>query len=181
MKRLITDKHLKYFQHKLEDLRSEYAETAQSISEGLRTQLTDSVGEISSYDNHPADLGDATFEREKDLALKLLTEEQLGQIEDALSAIQTGDYGICRSCGRAISLARLEALPFAPYCVACQEKSEETLHLRRPVEEEVIKMPFGAPGGFPEDNNAFDGEDSWQAVARYGTSNSPPDTRNDED
>lgn len=46
------------------------------------------------------------------------------QIEAALAAIEAGSYGSCRHCAGPISLERLEALPEAPFCVDCQERSE---------------------------------------------------------
>ncbi|MDX9871996.1 MAG: TraR/DksA C4-type zinc finger protein [Clostridia bacterium] len=176
------EKQLQYFRHKLEGLRRGQEELARRLNEGLRMPLTDSVGELSSYDNHPADLGDATFEREKDLGLKILTEEQLSRIDEALGAIKTGDYGKCRSCGAAISPERLETIPYAAFCRSCQEDLEEredTSYLYRPVEEEVVKMPLDSIGEDNKNDNAFDGEDAWQDVAEYGTSsNWPPDEEN---
>lgn len=166
------ENQLKKYQKKLESLRSENMEINKSIKEGLRIPLTDSIGELSSYDNHPGDVGDTTFEREKDLGLKLLTEEQLAMIDEALEAVKNGTYGICHVCGREISPERLEIIPYAALCQDCKKKNEETISLYRPVEEKVIFPPFGRVS---RENNAFDGEDSWQAVARYGTSESPSD------
>jgi RNA polymerase-binding transcription factor len=36
--------------------------------------------------------------------------------------MQLGEYGICLSCGEAIPAKRLQAVPWAKYCVKCQEK-----------------------------------------------------------
>lgn len=46
------------------------------------------------------------------------------QIEAALKAIDEGTYGACRNCRGTIGYARLEALPEAPFCMACQERFE---------------------------------------------------------
>jgi RNA polymerase-binding transcription factor DksA len=48
----------------------------------------------------------------------------LDQIEAALRKIDKGTYGACESCRNAIGKARLEALPFARYCISCQNSSE---------------------------------------------------------
>ena len=45
----------------------------------------------------------------------------LRQIRAALDRITTGDYGTCLSCGEEIEVRRLEALPWAAFCVRCQE------------------------------------------------------------
>ncbi|MGO4489413.1 TraR/DksA family transcriptional regulator [Microbacterium sp. 2RAF4] len=47
---------------------------------------------------------------------------ELQQVDDALARVDAGTYGICANCGRPIPTGRLEARPFAEYCVACAEK-----------------------------------------------------------
>ncbi len=47
------------------------------------------------------------------------------QIENALKKIERDDFGICEMCGKEISSKRLNALPWTPYCIKCQEKQEE--------------------------------------------------------
>jgi DnaK suppressor protein len=49
---------------------------------------------------------------------------QLRLLEDALRRIDAGDYGECVLCGKEITMARLEAIPWARYCVDCQEFQE---------------------------------------------------------
>jgi DnaK suppressor protein len=50
----------------------------------------------------------------------LLTEEQiLSESRAALCRLEAGTFGICESCGRAISRQRLEAVPYARLCIAC--------------------------------------------------------------
>jgi DnaK suppressor protein len=48
----------------------------------------------------------------------------LQQVSDALKRIDSGVYGTCEECSSAIPMARLEALPFAEYCITCQEVLE---------------------------------------------------------
>jgi DnaK suppressor protein len=55
------------------------------------------------------------------LHLNSLDYVQLRLIEEALDRIGSGDYGICLSCEEAIPEKRLKALPWARYCVTCQE------------------------------------------------------------
>lgn len=56
------------------------------------------------------------------LHLNSLDYVQLRLIEEALDRIQSGDYGICLSCEEQIPAKRLAALPWARYCVTCQEE-----------------------------------------------------------
>jgi DnaK suppressor protein len=48
----------------------------------------------------------------------------LKEVEEALDRIEKNRYGKCLHCGEEISPKRLEVLPFARYCVPCQEKME---------------------------------------------------------
>ncbi|HYK34746.1 TraR/DksA family transcriptional regulator [Alloacidobacterium sp.] len=49
---------------------------------------------------------------------------QLSQIRLALERIREGSYGECLHCGNPIGVRRLEAVPWTPYCIDCQEKIE---------------------------------------------------------
>jgi len=55
------------------------------------------------------------------LRLNSLDYGQLRLIEEALDRVQSGDFGVCLSCEQPIPAKRLHAVPWARYCVACQE------------------------------------------------------------
>ncbi len=59
------------------------------------------------------------FEQQRDLALRDHERAQLALVEDALTHLGAGTYGTCRSCGRAIAPARLEAIPWVATCIDC--------------------------------------------------------------
>lgn len=84
---------------------------------GLRDELgtseNEDVSELSDYDQHPADMGTETFEREKDLSILEQLEEELSELQAALERIDNGTYGIDEVTGSPIDPARLEALPAA--------------------------------------------------------------------
>ncbi len=52
---------------------------------------------------------------------------QLSQVRSALDRIGEGTYGECLLCGNTIGEKRLEAVPWTPHCIACQEKIENGL------------------------------------------------------
>lgn len=133
----------------------------------------ESMGELSSIDNHPADEGTALYEREKDIALNDHIEKGLNDINYALEAIQNGTYGICEKCGKEIPIERLKALPTATYCV--DHSPDQVVSQTRPIEEEILIPPFEKFVFDDEDSVAYDAEDSWQDVAEWGTSDSPSD------
>ncbi|HJV46737.1 MAG TPA: yteA family sporulation protein [Bacillota bacterium] len=135
--------------------------------------IKESLGELSNYDNHPADHGSELFEREKDNALMEHAEEQLQDINHALNAMKEGTYGECRVCGDDIPYERLEVLPSATTCV--KHSGNQFTSLNRPVEEDILNPPFGKFSFDEQDITMYDSEDSWQDVAKYGTSDSPSD------
>lgn len=55
------------------------------------------------------------------LRLNSLDYVQLKLIEEALDRIEAGDYGVCLGCEEPIPAKRLQALPWAKYCVTCQQ------------------------------------------------------------
>jgi DnaK suppressor protein len=60
---------------------------------------------------------------ERDLAILNLDRETslLRKVQAALARIEDGSFGICLHCDEEISLKRLKAVPWAPYCIRCQE------------------------------------------------------------
>ncbi len=135
---------------------------------GLNNSMRDSLGELSLADNHPADIGDELFERGKDLGLRHMDELQLSAVQHALRAMDVGTYGICEDCGAPIPEQRLRANPLTTRCVRCKQLSEQThVDLRRPVEEEFLAPAFARSSPDGQESLEFDGEDAWQAVARF--------------
>lgn len=80
--------------------------------------------ELSSVDQHPADIGSEVFEREKDLSIAQRFDSELEDIEAALRKIEDGTYGTCEVCKKPIAPARLEAIPHARFCVDDQATAE---------------------------------------------------------
>src|SRR5258705_13809540 len=60
------------------------------------------------------------FEQQRDLALRDHNAQHLEQVEAALARLAGGTFGACVRCGRPIAPGRLEALPWAAYCIDCQ-------------------------------------------------------------
>lgn len=76
------------------------------------------------YGNHIADDATETFEQAKGVSLQRNEAELLEQVERALRRFDEGTYGICESCGIPIDRARLQAIPYALYCLECQARHE---------------------------------------------------------
>jgi len=71
-----------------------------------------------------ADDDQAQISHDEFVSLRMngLDYRQLRMVEEALDRLESGDYGICLACDEPIAERRLEALPWARYCVKCQEE-----------------------------------------------------------
>lgn len=71
------------------------------------------------FDEGFADSGQVTAERGEVEALAGTLLETLREVEHALDKFDSGEYGLCESCGQPITEARLEAKPAARLCISC--------------------------------------------------------------
>jgi RNA polymerase-binding transcription factor DksA len=103
----------------------------ESVREGVDTTESEeeSLSELSSLDQHQADIGTETFDREKDISVLEQVEAELADIEHALKRLDDGSYGTCEACGKPISDERLEALPAARFCLDDQAGAERDIRL----------------------------------------------------
>lgn len=116
------------------------------LREGLRRDLSsesenDSLSELSDADQHPADVGTETFNRERDMSTLESVDGELADVEDALRRLDDGTYGTCEACGRPISPERLDALPATRFCVEDAELAS--------AEAAPGVAPLGRSGGRP--------------------------------
>ena len=77
---------------------------------------THAAGEAEGY---AADMAASKIDSAQRTRLKQTDSKVLRAIEDALTRIRQGRFGICEECGQAISKARLEAVPWARDCRDC--------------------------------------------------------------
>src|SRR5437899_7019706 len=92
--------------------------------EALRRAGGGAAGNLSNMPIHMADLGTDNFEQEFTLSLMQTEEQLLGEIAAALDRIKQGSFGLCEECTGSIPKARLQAVPYARYCVECARKLE---------------------------------------------------------
>lgn len=99
----------------------------EGLMESVRGELgdgseNDQASELSDYDQHPADTGSETFEREKDLSILEQLEGELAEIQAALRRIDEGTYGVDEVTGETIPAERLDAVPTARTNVDTEER-----------------------------------------------------------
>ncbi len=87
------------------------------------------AGQESTDDNADdfADRANNSYQRETMFALSNTEREMLILIDEAFDRIDKGSFGVCDYCTGSIGIERLKALPWARYCIDCQEREEKGL------------------------------------------------------
>lgn len=86
----------------------------------------DALSELAEVDHHPADMGTETYEREKNVSIRMTLEAELEDIDQALWRLEQGTFGLCEVCARPIPNERLEAVPGTRFCVEHQREAERS-------------------------------------------------------
>lgn len=117
---------------------------SKTASERLLKQLEHKRQEIVSLYQHDLQVGQSNgsdgaddlvdrannaYNREFMLALSGTERDLLRDIDQALERLEQGVHGVCEPCSKAIPQARLKAVPWARYCIDCQERVEQGLLL----------------------------------------------------
>ena len=87
------------------------------------------VGQESTDDNADdfADRANNSYNRETMFAISDAERSLLFEIDEAMERIDKDTYGECLHCNSMIGQARIEALPWAAFCIDCQELKEKGL------------------------------------------------------
>ena len=99
--------------------------------EGLFRQVTEA--EMSSRERDleatqdPADMAANAYTKELLISMSANDRGLLALIDEALHRIETGGFGECVNCGEPVPEKRLEAVPWARYCLKCQDLQERGL------------------------------------------------------
>jgi DnaK suppressor protein len=119
--------------------RARLMEKRASVLSGLGTRFDTMAGLGRVAEDDQAQISHDEF---VSLRMNGLDYLQLRLVEEALDRLDTGDYGMCLGCDEPIAEKRLRALPWARYCVACQENVG--------LEMDVCREPVskGAPPDF---------------------------------
>ena len=105
-------------------LRLRFAELWTDIRRELDKQKEQRYGDLVQGVGDPEDAATADLLVDLNLAEIDRDAHELMAIQDALARLHRGDYGYCQRCGEEISPGRLEAMPHATLCTACQAQIE---------------------------------------------------------
>jgi len=119
-------------------------ETYRKILENKVAELQSSMSaqkaaQVLAREEHPHDEGDLSQQSHEEwlfLNRNTLDIKLLREVQDALRRIEQGTYGVCYECEEPISPKRLDAVPWAKYCVACQERA--ALRAEAGIEEDEV-------------------------------------------
>ena len=75
----------------------------------------------------PADMAANAYTKELLISMSDNDRRLLGLIDEALARVESGDYGECVNCAEPIQEKRLNAVPWARYCLRCQDMKEQGL------------------------------------------------------
>jgi DnaK suppressor protein len=111
-----TDHFKKLLLAKRRDLQSNLAALEREASAPVEAEVRDYTDAATDSQGSAESLEVAT-----------LLSQTLEEVQDALRRIEDGSYGKCAQCGRPIEPARLEAVPWALYCLQDQEKRDSAI------------------------------------------------------
>ncbi len=116
-------------------LRNSLVRRREEIVREAKSEISKYIrGETKQLVDTALDNGDwSVVDLSEDISLRQLSthRETLLKIDEALRKIEEGTYGKCEDCSEDITVERLKILPFAIYCVDCQEKKEQLQVLQR--------------------------------------------------
>jgi DnaK suppressor protein len=105
-----------------------------SIRHALKVKMSEYVATANLRDSiqieQVSDLADITQQAtEREVATQSLSRQAaiLRQLRSAIERIDIGSYGVCLQCEEQISLKRLVAIPWAEYCITCQEIADHSI------------------------------------------------------
>jgi RNA polymerase-binding protein DksA len=138
-------------------LAKERADTLARVKELMREQARN--GGQPPADE--MDVARSLSEVETHAALFDRAQERLSAIDAAIARLGAGVYGICARCGDEIPLARLQVIPFAQYCVDCQNEANTEARSG----QSGMAKPFGGRWTGPEElSNPDDAEEHVERV-----------------
>ena len=133
-------------------MRKTFLKKSREILETMRAQVLKSVQqELHEGREQNKDEGMDTYDlasdaRDREIS-HILTDRDRGKLEaidEAISRVDDGTYGLCEDCGAEIAEGRLEALPFTRLCVTCQSDRERESRMNKRYEEDRSFRRLGA-------------------------------------
>lgn len=120
----IKPKKLDQLEELLESELARHLRHAEDLRADAEALVTDREQGDTQFDEESGEGDTVSVERERDLLLSASARHTVEEIRAGLARIKAGTYGLCEPAGRRITLARLEAIPWADQCVDCKAARE---------------------------------------------------------
>jgi DnaK suppressor protein len=120
VRKIMDKKRLEYYKKKLLNRRDELVKTITRTEEEGRQADDDPTVDL-------ADKAANSYTKEFLFGQTNTDRAILNMIDEALKRIRNEEYGTCANCQEEMQQKRLEAVPWAKHCIACQEKKEQGL------------------------------------------------------
>jgi DnaK suppressor protein len=98
---------------------------AEILATSTGTRPLPASADVNSRQGDLADQASGNNEVHIQLKLKATDAKILQAIDEALHRMDKGTYGVCRDCGDAIKVPRLEAIPWTRVCIDCKQKQNQ--------------------------------------------------------
>ncbi|HEX3986236.1 MAG TPA: TraR/DksA family transcriptional regulator [Acidobacteriaceae bacterium] len=117
MTRSSSNPKLRRFEDRLRQQQAHLENSMQTAAQQGRQAIAEDTLDVADQ---------AVLSYQKEMIFSQSTEghSQLSLVRLAMERLREGNFGECLHCGRPIGEKRLEALPWTPYCIDCQEKVE---------------------------------------------------------
>ncbi len=96
----------------------------QELEQALASTVAQAMASSADDAQDVADQAVAGYQKEMLFTQGTVRNAQLRLVREALSRLAAGTYGDCVRCEQTIGAKRIEALPWTPYCIECQERIE---------------------------------------------------------
>ncbi len=130
--------NLKEQKSRLETKKAELEQSMSRLTEAHPTPVPSTEANEGPRDHE--DVATDFLEIQNEQSILANQQALLTLVDKALERLAAGTYGLCQQCGKPIPIKRLEAIPWAERCIACEEQQEQMYQNR----EEV----YGAPQTF---------------------------------
>ncbi|MCW5961322.1 MAG: TraR/DksA family transcriptional regulator [Pyrinomonadaceae bacterium] len=109
----------------LEEIKERLIAEREALINKLRGSDLSSIDDSETPD--PVDLAVKNYSKNVAMAVSENDSRQLVLINEALERLNDDEYGLCQNCEQEINVRRLDAVPWARYCLNCQELQEKGL------------------------------------------------------
>lgn len=96
----------------------------QEVRDRLRREIDEEYQDLTKMALDEEDRSVVDLKEETTLSLIEPQKSELEEIEEALTRIERGEYGVCIDCGGPVGVKRLEVMPGTPRCTKCQAVRE---------------------------------------------------------